>query len=182
MNGALALVLFAAPVLAQNSTAQVAPQGPCGPDQAHFDVEKVPSHPSTEVEPGKALVYVSEVFKKAPGELGDATLRIGLDGDWVGAVKGNSYFPFSVEPGEHHLCMRWQSHFKRLSREAAFTVFTAEAGKAYYFRARVTYDYGPDYGHSGNVAGMSITLDPLNSDEGQYLVASNPMSVPHPKK
>ena len=140
-------------------------------------------HPSTQVEPGKALVYISEVFKKAPGEMGDPTLRIGLDGDWVGAVKGNSYFSFNVDPGEHHLCMRWQSHFKRLSREAAFTVFKAEAGKLYYFRALVTYDLGPDYGRNGsNVTGMSITLDPLSSDEGQYLVASIPMSVPHPKK
>jgi hypothetical protein len=148
-----------------------------------FDVEKVSSPPIVPAGPGKALLYVSEIFKKAPGEWGDPTLRIGVDGNWVGAVKGNSYFSFSVEPGEHHLCLKWQSHFKKLSREAAFTVLTAEAGKEYYFRARVSYDLGPDYGrNSSNVTGMSIALDPISSDEGQYLVASNPMSVPHLKK
>lgn len=183
MKSALVLLLFAASVFAQNSPPQPAAQGPCGAESLRFDVDRVPGNPSAQAEPGKAVVYISEVFKKAAGEWGDPTLRIGLDGDWVGAVKGNSYFSFSVGPGEHHLCMKWQSHFKRLSREAAFTVLTAEAGKLYFFRALVTYDLGPDYGHNGaNVTGMSITLDPISSDEGHYLVASNPMSVPHPKK
>jgi len=183
MKSAIVLLLFAAPAFAQNSTPQAGLPGPCGSDQVRFDVEKAPGHPSMQAEPGKALVYISEVFKKAPGEWGDPTLRIGLDGDWVGAVKGNTYFSFSVEPGEHHLCLRWQSHFKRLSREAAFTVLTAEAGKIYYYRALVTYDLGPNYGGNGsNVTGMSINLDPISSDQGQYLVASNEMSVPHVKK
>ena len=167
MKGALILaVLFAAPVFAQNNTTQVDLQGPCGHDQARFDVEKVSGPPITQAVSGKAMVFVSEVFKKATGEMGDPTLRIGIN----------------VEPGEHHLCLKWQSHFKRLSREAAFTVFAAGAGKQHYFRARVTYELGPDNGHGNNVTGMSITLDPISSDEGQYLVASNPMSVPHIKR
>jgi len=183
MKGALILaVLFAAPVFAQNNTTQVGLQGPCGHDQARFDVEKVSGPPITQAVSGKAMVFVSEVFKKATGEMGDPTLRIGVDGEWVGTVKGNSYFSFNVEPGEHHLCLKWQSHFKRLSREAAFTVFAAEAGKQHYFRARVTYELGPDNGHGNNVTGMSVTLDTLSSDERQYLVASNPMSVPHIKR
>jgi len=183
MKIALVLLLFAAPAFAQSSTPQASQQGPCGSDQIRFDVEKTQGNPSMQPEPGKALVYISEVFKKAPGEWGDPTLRIGLNGDWVGAVKGNSYFSFSVAPGENHLCLRWQSHFKRLSHEAAFTVLAAEAGKIYYFRALVTYDLGPNYGGNGsNVTGMSINLDPISTDEGQYLAAHNPMSVPHVKK
>ena len=186
MKLALVLLLFAAPALAQNSPsqAQSSPQGPCGPEQTQFDVERSPSHPSVQAEPGKALIYISEVFKKAAGEMGgDPTLRVAVDGEWVGAVKGNSSFAFSVEPGEHHLCVKWQSHFKRLSRGAAFTVFTAEAGKPYYFRARVNYDVAPSYGHTGNdITGMSITLDAISPDEGQYLVGTNPISVPRQKK
>lgn len=182
MKLALVLLLFAAPAFAQNNTSPASPPGSCGPEQVQFGVEKVSNHLSAQAEPGKALITISEVFKKAPNELGDPTLRIAVDGEWVGAVKGNSSFSFSVEPGEHHLCVKWQSHFKRLSREAAFMVFTAEAGKVNYFRARVNYDLGPDYGHAGNVAGMSITLDAINSDEGQYLVGSNPVSIPRQKK
>lgn len=175
MKAALVLVLFAASALAQDGTAQAASQGACGPKDVRFDVKTVSSPPSAQVESGKALVYVSEVFKKVPGELGNPTIRVGLDGTWVGALQGNSYLSFTVGPGEHHLCTNWQSHFKRLSREAAFTSFTAEAGKAYYFRARITYQ--SSYGSTV----MSLDLDPVNADEGRYLVASNPLSTSRPK-
>jgi len=178
----LLLLFVAVSLYGQKTPASASIDGSCGPDQVRFDVENQVTRPNLRIEPGKALIVVSEVFKKAPGELGNPTLRLGLDADWVGAVRGNSYFSFSVEPGEHHPCAKWQSHFKRLSREAAFIVFNAEAGKIYYFRARINYDLGPEYGRSGNIAGMSVTLDAISSDEGKYLIASNPMSVPHPKK
>ena len=77
---------------------------------------------------------------------------------------------------EHHLCTNWQSHLKRLSREAAFTGFTAEAGKTYYFSAHVGYE------SAGDSVAMTLDLQPLNPDEGQYLVASNPVSNSHPQK
>ncbi len=121
-------------------------------------------------------MFVSEVFKKVPGEWGNPTIRIGLDGAWMGATRANSYIAFSVDPGEHHLCTNWQSHFKRLSREAAFTGFTAEAGKTYYFRARIGYET------VGAATTMTLDLDPVNADEGKYLVASNPPSTSHPQK
>jgi uncharacterized protein DUF2846 len=176
----LALVALAASAYAQNMPAQSASQGSCGSKDAQFEVKEVKTvsgQPIAQAEPGKALVYVSEVFKKAPGELGNPTIRIGLDGNWVGAVRGNSYFSFSVDPGEHHLCTHWQSRFKRLAREAAFTRFNAEAGKAYYFRARITYQSA-----YGGAATMSLDLEPINDDEGKYLVASNPLSNAQAKK
>ncbi len=177
MKTILALVVLAASVYAQNTPAPSASQGACGSKDSQFEVKTVSGQPNAQPEPGKALVYVSEVFEKAPGELGNPTIRIGLDGNWVGAVRGNSYFSFSVDPGEHHLCTHWQSRFKRLSREAAFTSFNAEAGKAYYFRARISYQSA--YGGS---ATMSLDLEPINDDEGKYLVASNPLSNGQAKK
>ena len=152
-----------------------ASQGACGPQEVRFDAVTTRGNPPV-LEPGKALVYVSEVFKKVPGEWGNPTIRIGLDGAWMGATRANSYIAFSVDSGEHHLCTNWQSHLRRLSREAAFTGFTAEAGKTYYFRARVGYQT------VGTATTMTLDLDPVNSDEGQYLVASNPASTSHPQK
>src|SRR6266852_2204828 len=93
MKTMLALVALAASAYAQNTPAQSASQGSCGSKDAQFEVKTVSGQPIAQAEPGKALVYVSEVFKKAPGELGNPTIRIGLDGNWVGAVRGNSYFP-----------------------------------------------------------------------------------------
>lgn len=169
------LFIFSIAALAQDAAAH-AVQGACGPEKVRFDAETSPGQPAS-LEPGKALVYVSEVFKKAPGELGNPTIRVGLDGTWMGATRANSYIAFAVDPGEHHLCTNWQSHLKRLSREASFARFAAEAGKTYYFRARISYE------SAGNqVAAMSLDLEPIDPDEGQYLVASNPVSTSHPQK
>lgn len=170
-----AMTLFTASAFAQDTPSPAASQGACGPKEVRFDAQTSPGKPIS-LEQGKALVYVSEVFKKVPGEIGNPTIRVGLDGVWMGATRANSYISFSVDPGEHHLCTNWQSHLKRLSREASFTNFTAEAGKTYYFRARISYQSW------GEATVMSLDLDPINPDEGQYLVASNPASTSHPQK
>jgi len=99
-----------------------------------------------------------------------------MDGAWLGATRTNSYIAFTVEPGEHHLCTSWQSHWQRLSKLAAFAGFTAEPGKVYYFRERVTYS---SYG--GGSANMNLDLEPVNLDEGQYLIASYKPSTSHAK-
>jgi hypothetical protein len=172
-----AMLLFLA--LAGASFAQ-APTGDapvCGPLDVRFDAQTEAGQPPAQPEPGKALIYVIEDFKKAPGELGNPTIRIGLDGSWIGAMRANSYIFFSVDPGEHHLCTSWQSHLKRLSSLASFSHLAAEAGNTYYFRARITYV------SAGNaVASMDLNLDSLDPDEGRFLVASNRMSNSHPVK
>jgi hypothetical protein len=175
MKSALTLVLFvAASAFAQNAAS--APPTACGPLDAHFDAQAEAGLPAAQLEPGKALVYVAEDFRKAPGEFGNPTLRVGLDGSWLGATRTDSYVAFNVEPGEHHLCSSWQSHQHRLSKLAAFTSFTAEAGKVYYFRERVSYS---SYG--GNAANMNLDLEPVNADEGKYLVTSYKPSASHTK-
>jgi hypothetical protein len=177
MKSALALVLF----LAASAFAQDTPQPPtaCGPLDAQFDAQAEAGQPAAQLsaqpEPGKALVYVAEVFTKAPGEIGNPTLRVGMDGAWVGATRTNSYLAFAVEPGEHHLCTSWQSHWQRLSKLAAFAGFTAEPGKVYYFRERITYS------SAGRTANMILDLEPVNPDEGQYLVATYKPSASHAK-
>jgi hypothetical protein len=110
-------------------------------------------------------IYVVEVFGKPGNQLAKPTTKGGLDGDWVGANKSNSCFFFPVDPGDHHLCMAWQSTLKRYSKQVALTNFNAESGKAYYFRS-IEHDEGLG-------AWFSVDLGPVNSDEGQQLVASS---------
>jgi len=177
MKSALTLVLFvAASAFAQNATTPVQAPTACGPLDAKFDAEATAGQPAVQPEPGKALVYVAEVFTKAPGEIGNPTLRVGMDGAWVGATRANSLLAFTVEPGEHHLCTSWQSRWHRLSKLAAFAGLTAEPGKVYYFRERITYS-----STGGNSANMILDLEPVNPDEGQYLVASYKTSASHTK-
>jgi hypothetical protein len=150
-------------------------QGPCGAAEMRFNTRTIPGKPASP-ESGKARVYVEEVFRKVPGELGNPTLRVGLDGTWMGATRANSFIAFNVDPGEHHLCTNWQSHFRGLSREKSFANFIAEANKTYYFRARVSYQ------STQTATTMTLDLDPLNPDEGQRLIASSRASASYPQK
>jgi hypothetical protein len=149
-----------------------AAQSACGPKDVRFDavVDKT-QHPTPQPEPDKAIVYVVQ-------DLGQQncweclTAKIGMDRAWVGANEDSSYIFFFAEPGEHHLCVNWQSHFASHNKAFAMAKFTAEAGRTYYFRTRLSDWRGALY----------LDLDPINSDQGKYLVVSLAFSVWHTKK
>ena len=181
MKATFAVILFlaapflAAPVFAQNQPLVASAEAACGPEQEQFNAKAVKNQAAqmpTQPEAGKSLVYVVEVFDKDANQIGRPTLRVGMDGKWMGADKSDSYLSFSVDPGEHHLCTRWQSSLKRLSDKLAFAGLSAEAGKTYYFRARII-----ESGYN-----FALDFEPVNEDEGKYLVASSAMSVSNPKK
>ena len=82
MKAALTLalsVLITATALAQKENARLQPS--CGERNIHLDVNGT----DTNVEAGKSQVYVVEVAEPAflfdPSKI---TIRIGLDGEWVG--------------------------------------------------------------------------------------------------
>jgi hypothetical protein len=104
--------------------------------------------------------------------IGCVTIRVALDGSWIGANQGNTHFSFSVLPGEHRLCSNWQSSLAERSSVYSLANFAAEAGKVYCFRTRIW----------ALERLVSLDLDAANSDEGRYLVASTPCAVSHAKK
>jgi hypothetical protein len=172
MKTALILILFAASAFAQQAPVPV--PAACGPLEVKFDTETSNAQPPAQPDPGKALVFVAEDFPPVPGQIGGPTIRIGLDDAWMGATHGSSFIFFSVDPGEHHLCVKWQSHLSWFSKLASFAHLTAEAGKTYYFRTRIT--------DSKQWGSIYLDLDPVDPDQGQYLVASSRLSVSHAKK
>jgi len=173
MKAALVVLLFGVvSAFAQEPSAIAAAEAACGPKEVQFEAQPAPTQPLTQPEAGKSLVYVVEVFERAVNQFSRPTLRVGLDGKWVGAAKGDSYLSFSVDPGEHHLCTRWQSHWKRFSDKAAFASLTADSGKIYYFRARIVEGEN----------NFALDFEPVNGDEGKYLVASSAVAVSKPKK
>jgi len=163
METALLLLLLVSPALAQTKASITSPPSSCGPASVQFDVKRDQTHPPSELEPGMALVYVV-----ANAE----TIRVGLDGAWIGANRGNSHFSFSVAPGEHHLCSNVQSKSADYSSLYSLANFTAEAGRIYYFRTRVWT----------SPTSVFLDLDALNSDEGRYLVTETPTVIFHSKK
>jgi hypothetical protein len=184
MKFTLLVLVFAAFALmqnlarAQNRAPSSTPQDSCGAADLKFDVEHDNSQlPPSDPEPGKALVYVIEVFDSTAGEMGTPTVRVGLDGSWIGANRGSSYLFFPVDPGGHHLCTNWQSTLQRPSAQPSRTDFSAEAGKTYFFQAQIR---AQTTATGGEV--WSIDLQSVAAEEAKYLIADSPLSISHPKK
>jgi hypothetical protein len=167
MKIALVVQLFAASALAQSPSDSL--PAACGEGNVSFKVKLGDKGSlSAQPEPGKALVYFihdagASKFVPYP------TTKFGVDGAWVGADHGNSYFAVSVAPGEHHLCATLQSSFVNYSEE--FALLTAEPGKVYYYRTRLFLSERVTY----------LELNSVDSDQGRNLIASYPLSVSTPK-
>ena len=162
-----ALLLCAFVVTAVQARATVLPDA-CGSDKVRFDVspqlgQPLPAAPAA----GKAQI----VFIETTMGLG-VTSRIGMDGVWVGADQGNSYFVLDVTPGVHHLCANWQSTFAVLDKNIALFPLTAEPGKVYYIRVKIMM--GKDF--------VDFDLAPVNEDEARYLIKVSALSAGTPKK
>jgi hypothetical protein len=175
----LAILLFAMPMIARGQDTQeaatLARSAGCGPSQTEFNVKTDKNqHPTPQPEVGRALVYVFDTIKLDPGiVIGNVTLRIGLDGDWMGANHGDSYFYFPVDPGEHRVCAQWQSSLDSRSKLASAASLTAEAGQTYYFRA-IADARSRDRG--------AVRLEPLDPAEALLLTSSSGLSISHAKK
>lgn len=160
----------------------------CGKDDVKFDVKTLknqpPPGPPAE---GQAKVVI---LLNANGVIG-VTMRFGVDGNWVGANKGTSYFAIDLAPGHHHFCAAADSHFKSLVKSlAGMTDFSLEAGKTYYLQY-VLYATGGGGGGmvaAGPSAGAPVTgggerfsrsetFVLISEDEGQYHAKSWPLSV-----
>lgn len=167
----LALLFLTSPILAQDLQAVASAQAACGGKDVQFDVKAdTKQHPTPTPAEGKALVYVSQDFGHVESRKFMLT-RVGADGRWIGANRGNSYLFFELEPGEHHLCINWQSRFETASSAVALANLNVEAGKTYYFRLR---NFVADNNYI-------FELNPVNPDEGKLLVAMSPYSLSHPK-
>lgn len=113
--------------------------------------------PDLHIDPAKALVYVIEDQRFR--FVRDVTVRIGVDGAWVGATRGDSYLSLQLEPGEHHLCADMTpSHLPSTGLVSLFGL-TIEAGKVYYFRARTSGGRASSFDESGWDDTVSIDLD-----------------------
>ena len=142
----------------------------CGNERVSFKVKLDESqHPLAQPDPGKARVYFIH-DAGTNNTLAYPTVKVAIDGAWVGAHHGNSYFSISVEPGEHHVCVTLQSSL--VAQRVELAHFAAEAGKIYYYRTQLVTSRSVEL----------LELDPVDSDQGKYLIASFPLSVSSPKK
>jgi hypothetical protein len=163
MKIALVALFFAVSASAQNPFTGIS--SACGPDRASFKVQLVDTHHApAPPQPETAQVYFIH-DEGADHEFAYPTAKLGIDGAWVGANHGNSWFSVSVTPGEHHVCAALQSSI--VDQRVELAHFTAEAAKVYYFRTRLVMSRQVEL----------LELQPLDSDQGRCLVAAFPLSV-----
>ena len=159
--GTFFLLLLWCCAFGQDKAAIAAAEAGCGPDDLEFSVTTDESqHPAPAPENGKALIYV---VQKATG-----TFKFGADGKWLGALKGGTYFYTSVEPGEHHVCVKGSLP---LWKGVALHGLEAKAGETHYFFIHMV--------SSG--AYHELFLTEVDPDQGKELVARSKFSSSQPK-
>ncbi|HEX3894117.1 MAG TPA: hypothetical protein VHW46_16200 [Terracidiphilus sp.] len=117
-------------------------------------------HTLAQPEPGKALVYFVHDAGMTGGTLGYPTVRVAIDGAWASANHGNSWFSIPVQPGDHHVCVNLQSSL--FDGRMELMHFTAEPNKVYFFRTRLVMSRAVEL----------LELQPIDGDEGEYLVGA----------
>ena len=168
----LLLASFAA---AQQASTVKQAESACGSFHVNFKVDtSAHQHPLAPLMAGKAQVYVIEDWDPSDtGRINRPTIRIGMDGKWMGATQGNAYIFFSAEPGEHHLCVNWKSGLGSSNNLVAVYGFHAKPDQTYYLRASLPRGQGIQF---------TLTLGPLNIDEARLLLAQYPHAVSTVKK
>lgn len=136
------------------------PKAGCGDPHVKFHVTKN-LHPTMPA-PGASTVYVIEEY---PEYFIQPTLRVGMDGHWMGAVKGRSYLSFPFSTGEHHLCVNWQSKLSSAATMFALAHWVAQPRETYYFLARVIARENGDY--------YTLDFAPVDSDEAKLLISES---------
>lgn len=69
-----------------------------------------------------------------------------------------------MTPGEHHLCVNWQSSLEYLAKATNLAHLDVEADKTYYFRIRKWESQTEVF----------VDLNPVDSDQGRLLLALQP--------
>lgn len=173
MKALLAVLLITISASAQNKLSRIAPA--CGPSDVTFETQDQPAKtPLLQPDPKKVQVF----FIQDNGVHSDRQhyiIKIGLDGDWVGAYKRNSYFVVSIEPGEHHICANVQSK-SSFGQNVELAHFVAEPGKIYYFRTRFAAGLTTMYPIYPN-----LELNEPDSDQAKYLIERYPRIATHRK-
>jgi hypothetical protein len=185
MNPRLAVLFLCASLLpaAQAWSKTILPDS-CGDDKITFDVQTQKDQPApAPPAAGKAQIVLIESLDKTWGCLGCGTpsTRFGMDGAWIGANQGSSYFTLDVAPGEHHLCVGWQSVFGHLKQMVGMTTFTAEAGKVYYFEAKAVL-HVHSYGDNSRETDRDLNFVQVNDEEGKYRIKASKLATFTPKK
>lgn len=130
----------------------------CGPKNEKFElkVEK-PVDAEAPVPPEQAAVY----FVTKLSRFNRAVYMVAIDGAWVGALRGDSYFRTTVPAGVHHACL-WVK-----GMTLGLVELNVAPTQTYYVRGH----WRTGFLHGG------VDAEVISSDEGKYLVSTSKRST-----
>ena len=145
-------------VAAQDEPSKELEQKACGPKEKEVkyvaDTDKS-RHPIPDQPGDKALVYVLR-----PSMMGNKIqTKLAVDGDWKGVNRGNNYFYFTLEPGEHYFCSAAENH--------SLLTLKVEAGKTYYIQQHIRM----------GVMKARNEIDAMTEEEGKTKLANARLST-----
>lgn len=156
----------------------------CGDDKTQFDVKTAKNQPApAPADLAKARIIFVEFVDKSNAGLCigcNFTSRVGVDGAWAGANKGNSYFVLDVAPGAHHLCTDWQTTNGELRTDIGVAALNAEAGKTYYYQITFKQNPGVTNLPNGRVmssSAWSLDLALVSEDEGKFAMKTSAVAT-----
>jgi Protein of unknown function (DUF2846) len=130
----------------------------CGPKEKEVNykagTDKSP-HPAPDQPADKALIYVIR-----PSMMGNKIQsKLAVDGDWKGTNRGDNYFSFTLDPGEHYFCSAAENR--------SVLKLDVAAGKTYYLQQHV---------HMG-VMKARTELETMSEEEGKHKLADAHLST-----
>ncbi len=167
--GGLLAILCCPSLHAQNLNPIRKAMGACGPADSRFDVS-LNAQPSVNLATSdRAIVYV--IGNWFGGMLAGPTVRVAVNGSWVGALRGAAYFAISLRAGTYHFCVQGQGHTPPGPKEVALNVLQLKPGSTYYLLA-----------DSARVSTSGLLgLEEINADEGKLLLAQSKPVVAAPR-
>jgi hypothetical protein len=167
MEGVMKCFALAILFLATTAYAVADPFPPdaCGNASVQFKVKNGRHTPLDSPAAGSAQIVVLEEYETIEHCIGcQATIRIGENGKWDGALEKNSYLVIPVDAGSHHLCASWQSRILAFEKYTKFQQVDVRNGETYFLKAHIWNDpaSGPPF----------FKLEPLDPSEAKMLLSS----------
>ncbi len=146
---------------AEKATRKELEQKACGLKKINYSVRTDKrQHLTPEPPTGKAMIYIIR-----PTMMGQKIqTKLAVDGEWKGANRGNNYFFFTLEPGEHHFCSDAENR--------SLVSLKVDAGKTYYLQQKIRIGFIK--------ARTKLVL--LDDEEGKKGVAKCHLSISEEKK
>jgi hypothetical protein len=135
---------------AEKATQQELEKKACQSLDVHYKTETDKTqHPTPEQPADKALIYVVR-----PTMFGNKVqTKLAVDGQFKGVNRGNNYFFFTLDPGEHYFCSQ--------AENKSVLAMTVEAGKTYYVQQQIKMGFMK----------ARTKLVAMNAEEGQKALA-----------